>query len=327
MSKKNLGSHLIKVAVTGAVIWWIAQTYGWHNIVETISKAKIGWLIGGFLLNVASLYLGALQWQILLQNKEIVLPFGKTVKLYFMGMFFNNFIFGTVAGDAFKIASLHLDKKEGKPGFAATFLDRLAGLLTLSGFAIISSVIILVTNIQQNKELLYVMGILALFISIIIAFFILIISQRLQNALREFLKKIPKFPARDLVTNLLELSYINRRQKDQMDMVLSIAVLSIIIQVMRIAVHMFCAQAFGIFSFATMHYFFVIIPIIALLMIVPMPFGIREAIGGILFTLAGFEKEESVVMEFLATILGIAASLIGGVMFVMDKKSIETRGK
>ena len=70
-----------------------------------------------------------------------------------------------------------------------------------------------------------------------------------------------------------------------------------------------------------MHYFFVIIPIISLLMLVPTPFGVRETIGGVIFGFAGFSVEESVIMLFLATIVCVTGSLVGGVMFLFDKKT------
>lgn len=323
MRFRKVYSQLIKLFVTAIVIGWIIYTYGWSNIVETVSKAKISWLVGGFLLNVISVYLGACQWHILLENKGIFLPFPKTVKLYFMGTFFNNFIFGTVAGDAFKVASLHLDKRDGKTSFAATFLDRLAGLLTLSSFAIIGGTIILIYNLQQNKQLLNVLSVLALFIAIVFVIFFLMISRRLQNFVRSILDRLPQFPLKELLRSVLEETFINRRAKEERAMLAKVAFLSIIIQGLRVTVHIFCAIAFGIFTFATMHYFFVIVPVVALLMIIPMPFGIRETVGGILFGLAGFLEEESIIMEFLATILGIAASMIGGIMFVIDKKVMQ----
>lgn len=320
MKKKTIYTQLLKLFITCAVIGWIIYSYGWSNIKITVLQARINWLLGGVLLFVLSIVLGARQWQIILKNKRLLLPFGKALRLYFTGIFFNNFILGIVAGDAFKVATLHLDKKGGKAGFAASFIDRLAGLFVLSLYAIIGGTIIFILNIQQNKQFYMVLGVLALFVAIIVGFFIILLSQRLQNALRDLMQKLPKLPARELILNVLDETFINRRLREDKKMLAQIAVISLFIQTLRIIVNIFAAQSLGIFSFATMHYFFVIIPIITLLMIVPTPFGVRETIGGVIFGLAGFSVEESVIMLFLATIVCVTASLVGGIMFLFNRK-------
>lgn len=322
MNIKKNAVQFLKLVVTVGVIWWIVHSYGWLNILHTIAKANVLWLIVALLVSLISVYLGACQWHIILQNKNVFLPFWSTVKLYFVGMFFNNFIFGTVAGDAFKVASLHLDKRGGKTSFAATFLDRLAGLLMLSFFALAGGSIILTSNLQQNKQFVMVLGVLVLFASIFFGIFILLISRSLQNFAMNFLSILPRFPKKDALKNILEEIFINRRGKEEKKMLLKVVFLSFIIQTMRVSVHILCAYALGIHVLTRLHYFFVIIPVVALLMIAPMPFGIRETVGGILFGLAGFQESEAVIMEFLATILGIAASLVGGIMFLANKNGI-----
>ena len=132
-------------------------------------------MIAGVFVFVISVILGARQWQIILKNKRLQLPFGKALRLYFTGIFFNNFILGIVAGDAFKVATLHIDKKGGKAGFAASVIDRLAGLLVLSLYAIAGGTIIFILNIQQNKQFYMVLGVLALFVAILFGFFIFLI--------------------------------------------------------------------------------------------------------------------------------------------------------
>ena len=59
-----------------------------------------------------------------------------------------------------------------------------------------------------------------------------------------------------------------------------------------------------------------------MMMVVPLPFGIRESVGGTLFAFAGFQVHAAIVMGFLATLVGSAASLVGGILFVMNKLHI-----
>ncbi len=318
MHLKKILTQLIKFTVTAGILFWIIQKYGWNDICITVSQADYNWLVVGVVLFVVSVFFGAVQWNIILRSRNINLPFGRVLRIYFAGIFFNNFMFGIVAGDAFKITTLHLDKNCGKASFASTFLDRLAGLLVISIFAIIGGVVIFISNIQQNKQFFMVLGVLALFISIFFGFFIVLLSQRLQKIVRGLLLRLPKFGIRDTVIQVLDEVFIDRRGKEDKKALFQVALISFIIQSLRICVNIVCAQALGLFSFAVIHYFFVIFSVIALLMIIPLPFGVREAVGGVCFGLAGFSVEQATIMLFLTTIVCVIGSLVGGVLFVVD---------
>lgn len=316
---KKLASHLIKLLITIAVLGWIIKSYGWSNICDSVKEADIRWLFTGVVLFVVSIFFGAVQWHVILINKGIEIRFLKALKIFFTGIFFNNFILGMVAGDAFKVAALHINHNKGKSGFAATLLERLMGLVILSIYAIVGGAIILISNIQQNKDMYMVLGVLALFITIFFGFFMLLLSQRLQKLARFILNSLPEFKVKILIKDLLEEAFLNRHGKDDMVMLFKVGMISFVIQTLRIGVNITAALALGLFSFSVLHYFFVIIPVIALMMIVPMPFGVREAAGGVLFGMAGFSMDQSVIMLFLATIVSITASLAGGVFFLTDK--------
>jgi len=177
-------------------------------------------------------------------------------------------------------------------------------------------------NLKMKRITIFlVLGVLALFVAILFGFFVILLSRTLQNALRSLLQKLSWLPARELIINTLDETFINRRLREDKKMLLQVIVISFLTQTLRIFVNIFAAQSMGIFSFAIMHYFFVIIPIISLLMLVPTPFGVRETIGGVIFGFAGFSVEESVIMLFLATIVCVTGSLVGGVMFLFDKKT------
>ena len=99
----------------------------------------------------------------------------------------------------------------------------------------------------------------------------------------------------------------------------SVAALASVTQFMRVGVHVLTAASLGLLTVENFQYFFIFVPIIAMLMTIPLPFGVREAAGGTLFALAGFPREAAYVMGFLASLIGIAASMLGGVFFVTGK--------
>jgi hypothetical protein len=99
----------------------------------------------------------------------------------------------------------------------------------------------------------------------------------------------------------------------------SVSALAILTQFLRIGVHILTAASLGLLTAANFQYFFIFVPIIAMIMTVPLPFGAREAFGGALFALAGFPQDAAFIMGFLASLIGIAVSSLGGIFFVAGK--------
>ena len=314
-------STILKILITGLVLWWIFTQYGVANITATLQHARHAWWISAVFVFVISIVLGSFQWYLLLKNKNVEISYSASFRLYYSGIFLNNFMLGLVAGGAYRVASLHYGKSSGKSGFAATFLDQLAGLLALCVFALGGGIILFIINVQQGKEFFKVLALLSVFGSIFFGIFFLIISQRLQQKIRWLLSKVPKRPIKDKIEAIIEELFLNRRGKRDQRLIGRVFLLSIGIQLLRIIVPVFSAQALGIFQWSSLYYFFVIIPVIALLMMLPLPFGVREVTQGFLFGLAGFSVEKATIMSFLASIVGIIASCGGGILFICGKKN------
>jgi len=340
---KRLISLLLKTGITVGVIYWIVTKFGWEKITSTISHADPLWISAGILLFVISILLGAFQWRILLLNRGLDLPLGKTINLYFTGIFFNNFMLGMVAGDSYKVAHLHFNEGRAKSGFAATFFDRIAGLLVISIFALAGGIWLFFAGSQKvgnSSEItplyvpftgihlnmtpeMWINGILVftlLFAILLLAFFVMFVSKRLQAFSLSIAGKIPSEIIRNRVQSILKELFIDRHDREEKRTFALVLAYSFVIQFLRMVVHIFAAISLGIFQVETVHYFFIIIPIIAFMTIVPLPFGIKEALGGTLFLAAGYAHEQAVVMEFLATIIGIAGSLFGGITFITSRK-------
>jgi hypothetical protein len=103
--------------------------------------------------------------------------------------------------------------------------------------------------------------------------------------------------------------------------ILPVAALSTVIQFLRIGGNITCAASLALLTPANLQYFFIFVPMLAMLMIVPLPFGVREGVGGALFALAGFPREAAFVMGFLTSIVGIAVTLPGGLLFIAKGRS------
>ena len=301
MKAKKIFLYALKLSITALVLWWIDRSIGFSTVVDTLSKTNFAFFAVAVFIYVVSIFIGALQWRIILKNRGLSMRVFETVKLYWTGMFFNNFVLGSLVGDSFKVAALYRQKK-ARQGFGATFLDRFAGLAVLSIFAIIGAPI---TNSA---------GILLLFwASILIALLLIIFSKRLGMLLSRLSPNVQK---------IISSVHIDRQNKADTNMLGKVFAVSVLIQSLRISSHIFCAAAVGIFTFDTLHYYFVIIPITALLMMIPLPFGVVPTISGAIFAAAGFSTGDATIMQFLATIAAVIGSSAGAVFFILGRTKI-----
>ncbi len=228
---------------------------------------------------------------------------------------------GMVAGDSYKVAHLHFNNQKAESGFAATFFDRIAGLLVISMFALVGGVYLFLNGTSGEQNLNSVLAVTLLFALMLFSFFALFFSKRLQKLCIRATKVLPEGKLRSRAQSVLQELFIDRHDKAERRAFRSVLIYSFWIQLLRVIVHMTAAASLGIFTWAAVHYFFIIIPIIAFLTIIPLPLGVKETVGGTLFLAAGFAHEQAVVMEFIASLMGIGGSLFGGVTFILNKKN------
>lgn len=311
----------LKLVITIVVIMLLIGKLGWNQILETILHAQPWWLVASLLVFLLSGWLGVHQWIVLLNNRGIPLKFWNAFRLYFVGLFFNNFIMGGIVGDAVKIASIKSQRGSGMAGLAATFLDRFAGLWAMCGFAVAGSFLLLHRGaINSGKIGTAVLALLVTFV-MFAGIMVFLVSKPIQRLFFRFTDSFAftqKLRIKEIISEMLI-------EAGDFHVLTKVAFLSVVIQFLRIGVHTLIAASLGLLSAANFQYFFIFVPLIAMLMTIPLPFGVREAVSGTLFALAGFPAHEAYVMGFLGSLVGIGASCLGGLFFVTDK--IVVQGK
>ena len=132
---------ILKIAVTVICFWYISGKIDWNDAWLTIIHAKWEWLAAAFLLFIFSKIISSVRLQVYFRNAGIELSQKQNLKLYWLGMFYNLFLPGSVSGDAYKVILLKksLDAPYKKTS-AAVLLDRFSGLaglgLILAVFAV-----------------------------------------------------------------------------------------------------------------------------------------------------------------------------------------------
>jgi hypothetical protein len=316
---------LAKTLVTAGVIVFVIHKFGLRELLRQLLNANGWWLLCAMAAFGLSGMIGAVQWRMLLRHKGVTIPYATASGLYFMGMFFNNFMFGTATADTLRITYIKMGRQSGSAGFGATFLDRFAGLWAMMGFAIAGSGVLLHRGLLHDRTLstaLLALGVTFCLFCAILAF---LVSSRLQRLSFVVLDLLPlPQTGKEKIRNAVSQAVLEAKD---VTLMVRVSLLSLGIQVLRILVHICCAAALGVLTGANWHYFFIFVPIVAMLMTFPFPFGIKESVGGTLFALAGFTPSTAWVMEMLASIVGLMAAFPGGIFFITHRPKKDSRGE
>ncbi|MFC1497626.1 lysylphosphatidylglycerol synthase transmembrane domain-containing protein [Verrucomicrobiota bacterium] len=104
------------------------------DMLDAMRSAGKHW----FLLSIGVLCFGfcicivTLRWKILLDSQGLKLPFRRLMALYYVGQFFNAFLFGATGGDLVKAYFITKEAPEKKTAAVGTVLiDRIIGLIAL----------------------------------------------------------------------------------------------------------------------------------------------------------------------------------------------------
>lgn len=303
----------LKFLVSTVLILWLMYRIGPDNIWQSIRHASPRWIVISILFFVISNLLGAMQWHMILLNRHVKLSLFRCVWIYHIGLFFNNFLLGNVGGDAFRIYDIRRISQRTETAFSTVFLDRFIGFFALTTLAMgVAGVMA-----YQLLEIRAVSTIGLVFLGWLFAMLFLFsktFAQKFSWLSRLLLPAPIHVKAKAFYYNLHAFRHEKR-------MLTQVFMISLVIQALRILTHWSASRALGLNIAAG--YFFLFIPIVALLATLPISLGglgIREQSAVTLFAHVGTPSAQIVAFELLAYIVGIVATLPGGLFFALRKR-------
>jgi len=107
-------------------------------LAAVFRKLSPGWFALSLAVFVVTQIVVGLRWWLLLRAQSIRIPPSAAVRLYFLGLFYNNVMPGAVGGDLLKAwyVTKHTDRKIA--GVLSVFADRVIGLVVLIPMAIVT---------------------------------------------------------------------------------------------------------------------------------------------------------------------------------------------
>jgi glycosyltransferase 2 family protein len=123
---------LLKIAVTVICLWYVSGKIDFAQAGKALQSANWFYLLLAVVFYTISKVIASRRLNIYFKNIGINLPQVTNLKLYWLGLFYNLFLPGSISGDAYKV--ILLKKKFNAPykkTSTAVLLDRLSGLLAI----------------------------------------------------------------------------------------------------------------------------------------------------------------------------------------------------
>src|SRR5207302_11515766 len=124
---------------------WLAWRMDWAQVGQAFGHLRVGLWLAAVGLYALSQVVSGLRWQMLARPLGFRRQLGRYVAFYFIGMYFNLFLPTSVGGDV--VRAWYLDGGSGRKlaAFLSVFVDRFSGLLILLLLACVAAAVCPVT--------------------------------------------------------------------------------------------------------------------------------------------------------------------------------------
>lgn len=302
--------------IVGSPDWDIGDLYRLFSV-----KSILPFVIALVCLAISN-FTACLQWKLLLERQGVHLGYARLLKLYYVGLFFNNFMPGNVGGDVKKVYDIRMQGGQDTvgAGLTATFFDRLYGLFFVTLFALAMGALFFVHDDAQRA---FVWPSIWIFLGFC-AMFAGLCSKRLGRLATNLMSRfLPKSVGERLVHMFERFRHFR-----SVKLWAQISALSFATQSLRILVHFFCGIAVGVELSVSWYFYY--IPLVAIVSALPISiggFGPRELLAQSLFARAGVASLESVVIQLLAYFVSLVLSLFGAFVFLLGGNANSAGGQ
>jgi glycosyltransferase 2 family protein len=309
---KNTLFAIIKVAVTGLLFAYVFRRIDFHQFSITMRNARLDILAAGFIVLWMGHYICIFRWRLLMRPLMPVPSLNSLFGIYCIGLFFNLAFPTVIGGDVVKMYYAGKPSKAFAQSFAATFLDRDAGMLAMM---IIACAVIAVHPVQVPgiPVSVIIWGVFAAFVLGNIAIFAPFCHRRLTDLL-QFLRLSKIAHKVDLISNAFQQS-----GKNPVGLLVSLLI-SLVNQLLVIAVTWIFAL--GLHINAPLSIFMVFVPVITLISMIPISLngmGLREYAFMSLFSSIGIPLASCIALGLLSSIVTVLSSLPGGIVYIFFK--------
>src|SRR6184192_3765264 len=315
---KKILVTLFQVSVTIGVLYWVYHDPNRRaQMAEALRNAEYRWVLMAVLAYLVVEAAAAFRWQVFLKVKNIHLSVPRLTGLFFIGLFYNQFLSGGIGGDIIKSYYLLKETPDKKAGaLLAVVFDRFIGLVAL--VAITATLIALRYDfLSQKPDTRNLLWVLLVLLGASVAF---LVSTFVISGFK-LLHSLPaRFPGRD---RLIEISAAYHLYAHHWRATLVAFVASVVAHLATFTTFLFAAYALG--APVPLVNFFAVMPVERTISALPISFagiGLREKVLQIMLNgLCGVPEAKAILIGSLSFLIILVCCLPGAFVYLFYKPS------
>jgi hypothetical protein len=298
-----------KLTITVFLFIYIFRRIDFGHFGDTLRNASFGTLLGGFCVLWIGHYTCIYRWRMLMRPLMPVQSLPRLLGIYCIGLFFNLTFPTVIGGDVVKMYYAGKPARSYAQSFAATFLDRDAGMFAMMIIACAGILYHRVT-VPGIPVTLIIWGVFAAFVAGNAAIFTPYLHQRLIKLMHRlhFSKVALKV---DMISNAFQI------MGRQPAILISALLISLVNQLLVIAVTWI--MALGLQLTIQPIWFLIFVPVITLISMIPISLngmGLREYAFMSLFGAIGVPASACIALGLLSSAVIIISSMPGGIVYI-----------
>jgi glycosyltransferase 2 family protein len=304
----------LRLALGGLLLVALFRMLDIHSLAVTLASVKPSFVALALLAMMINLLVKTYRWGFILRMYRPDISFGQLARLNFLSLFIGNFLPTSLAHDAVRIYYVSRRAADPRVAISSIFADRVIGNFSLAIAAVSAFVALKLTGVFQVGALMsYGIGV---FLLLSLAIPLALRNGAVIGAIRSLLNR---FAGRKLFENVHDLSeylLLYWKHAPLMSKALAIALLNLFIAVLE-----FYLIARSIAAPVSIHYFFLFIPLVILLSMLPVSVGGLGLLEGALvffFSSVGVPAETSVSIALLHRAIQLVCLFPGAAFYLLQ---------
>jgi len=309
--------------MTGLLYWFLSSPDKRITLINTLTTANLWYLALALVLYVLAMLTNALKWRILLRAQGISVPLGAITIYTFVGFFFNNFLPANVGGDVMRGFGLARYTERSAEAAVSVIVDRIIGLLAFMSTAVVAALAVVNLDASSNQVLVTNLKLIEWIalagMGVIMAIFAVMLSHRLRQLIGQIFEIRFLRPLRPLYQRLSNAFGAYRYQYRALLRAFLVGVGTVVLTgLVDIAI------VAGLEGKIAPVYIFLLNPIIAVALIVPISIG-GLGTGSVLYigmySLVGVPEPLAFALSLFKQAVVYLGSLPGGILWLRRKKN------
>ncbi len=324
---------LVRIVFTILFLLFVFTQVDVNKVMDDMRQANLIYVSLAVLFFMLALVANAFKWGVLLRAQGVEVPWSAVIRYTFVGTFFSNFLPSAIGGDVMRGYELARYTNRSADAAVSIVVDRLIGLIMLTGMAVLAVLYAQVEQAADSEQLSSLFSSAVLATAGFLVAFLLMISRRSRLWIGQLVEalaaRLPILrPVVTIYTNLSRAIGAYRHEPKAILLALTIGASTWIFS--NLVTYLLSlslppapdgASPIGLLDI------FIFNPLVGLTQTLPLSIGGLGA-NQTFFDLfyhkwSGYNKEHVAATSLLMQFVVYFTSLLGGIMWLLDRKPKE----